>query len=211
MDDDGLYAILGLWYDLAESTSLNDSFWDTFATAYDLRKTQQKGQECHLRLTASSTAVRLFDALYALYEICERWRLKWAPWHDGRHCALAIAKDITIPASTTSEPWLQLAAKTEFGVEFWYTLAKHHNLEIGEIGPETSRNLRLQNHTTAENLFTCLLILRDIGRLVPIDWDLLTQRHVRTVTVVESGSGTFDSSQLPPPHEQHPTERSKST
>jgi hypothetical protein len=76
MNDDDLYTVLGLWYDLAEATSLNNIFWSTFATAHDRYKIQQTDQECHLRLTASSTGVRLFDALYALYEICERWSLK---------------------------------------------------------------------------------------------------------------------------------------
>ena len=203
MDDDDLHTLLSLWYDLAEATSLNDVFWNTFATAHDLDTIHQENQECRLRLNASSTGIRLFDALYALYEICERWSLQWAPWHDGPHCTLVIARDIAVPASIASKQWVLLAEKTEFSIEFWYALAKEHHLDIGEIGPETSRHLRLQAQTTAKNLFDCLLILGDIGRHWSVNWDLVIQRHMRTVTVVESASSDAPHP-LPPSSIRHP-------
>ena len=188
MNEDA-YKALSLWYNLADTTSLSSVFWDTFAKAHDLGLTRLD-QECRLSLTTSSTAIRLFDALIALYEICERWGLRWVPWNDGPHHTLVVSSQFHAPISTISKRWLALSVELESGVNFWYTLARDHQLHIGEIGPETSRNLQLQAETTAEDLFGCLKILHEIGQQLDVNWDLIYDQ-ARTVSVVESATDTY--------------------
>ena len=176
------------WYRLAERTDLGSDFWKAFAVAHRFDRNQTDGI-IQLRLTNDTMATHLFDALLVLYELCDRWNLLWELLPHDDQCLLIVARP-TVAVSRDIQHttrWVAVADRMGLSIDFWYAFAAAHGLDADEMGPETSRYLKLApDTTTAEGLFDALFVVRALNELRYVDWDLTYYERVRAVVVVES-------------------------
>jgi len=173
-------ANLSYWYDLADLHGLQH-FWKPFADGHRLRPAFD-ADTIYLELTTTSTASLLYDALLVLYEVFERWSLR-ALLSYRPAPALWIAK--APPSATRPEeaiPWSALRDPGDF-VVFWRSLAASQSLDVDDMGPATTRWLRLRPDTSALNLFCVLQTLQFLNEQGQLDYELMVS--TRSIEVIE--------------------------
>ncbi len=159
---------LSYWYHLADLHGLRH-FWSPFARDHRLRLTSDM-ENVFLQLDSMSTAPLLYDAMLVLYEILERWSLQ-AILVTSPQPTLRIAKTLPAPTlPTAASPWATL--RSGDAISFWRTLAASQTLDIGDMGPMTTRRLRLRPDTSALDLFNALVILQHLRAQGEIDYEL---------------------------------------
>jgi len=161
---------LSYWYHLADLHGLRH-FWSPFARAHRLGLTSDM-ENAYLHLDPMSTAPLLYDSMLVLYEILERWSLQ-ALLVTSPQPTLRIAKTLPAPTlRTAAAPWATLRSGDDDAISFWRTLAASQTLDIGDMGPKTTRRLRLRPDTSALDLFNALVILQHLRAQGEIDYEL---------------------------------------
>jgi len=93
---------------------------------------------------------------------------------------LRIGKTLPAPSlPTEATPWATL--RSDDTISFWRTLAASQSLDIGDMGPPTTRRLRLRPDTSALNLFNALVILQYLHAHGQIDYNL----SFKSIDIVE--------------------------